>query len=264
MEEAPEDFVGPLLRDSPEATPIVTSPGLDESQASLDVQPLRSRMVPPPSRAVVPKPSMGKSSKEPPTLDELIPFAWLVLTVFQVACLASGVVPKIPLFSVMYNVIHKSPLAYFQVASPSYNFLYSKKVDKVEPSRWFKLWFLAKKGFSSEVRSHWSLSVASTLSAEDFAKTQAEIEKLRTDFPHALPHEVFCDEGVLIKSGASQGVDLLSLKYSSESCTMPHKVSYKTMTTGKDHLARVSKRKGVASSGDTSDASTLAPAPKKS
>ncbi|GAA0175882.1 hypothetical protein LIER_28977 [Lithospermum erythrorhizon] len=81
---------------------------------------------------------------------QLMPFAWLGLTVFQVACLSVGVVPNITLFSMMYNVIHKDPLKYFQVASSSYNFLSTKKVDKVEPSRRFKLWFLAQGGFGAE------------------------------------------------------------------------------------------------------------------
>ncbi|GAA0174466.1 hypothetical protein LIER_27851 [Lithospermum erythrorhizon] len=204
MEEAPEDFVGSLLRDSPEALPTTTSRGLDDTHGPLNVQPLRSRMRPPVPRTVAPKPSKGKSTKEPPTLEEvkaktipelitnyqlrqicnyyevpdevktriplggesvdapstkteapkegepegttvstfrvtslfweffnyglrfpmlgfveevlitldralgqLIPFAWLVLAVFQVACLSVGVVPNIVLFNVMYNVLHK-------------------------------------------------------------------------------------------------------------------------------------------------------------
>ncbi|GAA0166666.1 hypothetical protein LIER_21772 [Lithospermum erythrorhizon] len=41
-----------------------------------------------------------------------MPFAWLVLTVFQMACLSVRVLPNMALFSVMYNV------TYFQVASP--------------------------------------------------------------------------------------------------------------------------------------------------
>ncbi|GAA0161638.1 hypothetical protein LIER_17908 [Lithospermum erythrorhizon] len=41
--------------------------------------------------------------------DQLMPFAWLVLTVFEVACLAVGVVPNLALFCTMYNVIHKGP-----------------------------------------------------------------------------------------------------------------------------------------------------------
>ncbi|GAA0163633.1 hypothetical protein LIER_19448 [Lithospermum erythrorhizon] len=48
MEEAPEDFVGSLLRDSPEALPTTISQDLDDSQALLDVMSLRSRMGPPP------------------------------------------------------------------------------------------------------------------------------------------------------------------------------------------------------------------------
>ncbi|GAA0154391.1 hypothetical protein LIER_12385 [Lithospermum erythrorhizon] len=145
-------------------------------------------------------------------------------------------------------------------------------MEKVEPSRWFKLWFLAKGGFGSEVRHHWSLST-STLSTEDSTKTQTKVEKLRTGFPHALPHEVFCDEDVLIKAGLTKGVckfpnttllDLLSMKHSSWSCFMPHKFSYKVVTTGKDLLARISKRKSVAASDNTSDALSLAPIPKKS
>ncbi|GAA0158216.1 hypothetical protein LIER_38604 [Lithospermum erythrorhizon] len=78
MEETPEDFVGSLLRDSPEAPSTTTSPGLDDSQAALDVMPLLSRMGPPPnvpsiqsSKLVVPKPSKGKSSNESSTLEEV-------------------------------------------------------------------------------------------------------------------------------------------------------------------------------------------------
>ncbi|GAA0168721.1 hypothetical protein LIER_40621 [Lithospermum erythrorhizon] len=138
----------------------------------------------------------------------------------------------------MYDVIHKGPLAYFQVASPSYKFLYTKKVDKVEPNRWFKLWFLAQRGFGAEVRHHCS---------EDFAKTQAEVEKLRTGFPHALPHEVFCDGDVLIKAGMTKGVD-----------------KFPNITLGKDPLAQISKRKSVVVLESSLGASPLAPASKKS
>ncbi|GAA0144226.1 hypothetical protein LIER_42794 [Lithospermum erythrorhizon] len=137
---------------------------------------------------------------------QLMPFTWLVLTVFQVACLSIEVIPNLALLSIMYNVMHKGPLTYFQVASHSYNFLYTKKVDKVEPSRWCKLWFLAKNCFSDEVRVHWSLS-NTTLLAEDSAKTQTEVDLLRTGFPQALPHEVFCDKDVLIKATLTKGVD---------------------------------------------------------
>ncbi|GAA0140801.1 hypothetical protein LIER_02088 [Lithospermum erythrorhizon] len=115
-----------------------------------------------------------------------MPFASLVLTVFQVACLAVGIVPNLALFCTMYNVIHKGPLCCFQVTSPHYNFLYTKKMDKVETS-----------------------------------------------------------------------LVLLSYKYASGHCIMPHKVNYMSITTGKGVLARVSERK-----------STFAPevctAPKKS
>ncbi|GAA0155147.1 hypothetical protein LIER_12942 [Lithospermum erythrorhizon] len=41
MKEAPEDFLGSLLRDSSEAPPSTTSPDLDDSQDPLDVMPLR-------------------------------------------------------------------------------------------------------------------------------------------------------------------------------------------------------------------------------
>ncbi|GAA0159837.1 hypothetical protein LIER_16531 [Lithospermum erythrorhizon] len=68
MEEAHEDFVGPLLRDSPEANPSYTSPGLDDSHAPLDVQPLRPQMGPPPATVRVPvlKPSKGNPLKKNP------------------------------------------------------------------------------------------------------------------------------------------------------------------------------------------------------
>ncbi|GAA0143251.1 hypothetical protein LIER_03978 [Lithospermum erythrorhizon] len=39
MEEATEDFVGSLLRDSPEAPPTTTFPDLDDSQAPLTCNP---------------------------------------------------------------------------------------------------------------------------------------------------------------------------------------------------------------------------------
>ncbi|GAA0163409.1 hypothetical protein LIER_43641 [Lithospermum erythrorhizon] len=73
MEEALEDFVGSLLRDSLEAPPTTTSPDLDDSRAPLDVQPLCSRMGSPSDKArvSVSKSSKGKSSKEPPTLEEV-------------------------------------------------------------------------------------------------------------------------------------------------------------------------------------------------
>ncbi|GAA0175098.1 hypothetical protein LIER_41845 [Lithospermum erythrorhizon] len=93
-----------------------------------------------PTPWLVLRPLLGQTSSH----GLLIPFAWLALTVFQVACLAVEVVPNLALFCTMYNVIHKRPLCYFQVASPPYNFLYTKKVDKLEPSSWFELWFLAK------------------------------------------------------------------------------------------------------------------------
>ncbi|GAA0143264.1 hypothetical protein LIER_03989 [Lithospermum erythrorhizon] len=69
MEEEPQDFVGSLLKDSPEALHTAISPDLDDSRAPLDVQPLRSRMRPPTPRPIIPKPSKGKSSKEPHTLE---------------------------------------------------------------------------------------------------------------------------------------------------------------------------------------------------
>ncbi|GAA0155748.1 hypothetical protein LIER_13407 [Lithospermum erythrorhizon] len=71
MEETPKDFVGSFLRDSHEALPTSTSPGLDDSQDPLNVQPLHSSMGPPALRLVAPKPSNEKSTKEPPTLEEV-------------------------------------------------------------------------------------------------------------------------------------------------------------------------------------------------
>ncbi|GAA0164508.1 hypothetical protein LIER_39804 [Lithospermum erythrorhizon] len=46
-----------------------------------------------------------------------------------------------------------------------------------------------------------------TLHAENSAKTQSEVEKLRDGFSEALPHEVFCDRDVLIKAGLTKGAD---------------------------------------------------------
>ncbi|GAA0140303.1 hypothetical protein LIER_35215 [Lithospermum erythrorhizon] len=322
MEQAPDYFVGSLLRDSPEDPSTTTLPDLDDSHAPLDVQPLRSQMGPPPERvrALVSKgkSSKEKSSKQPPTLEEvkaktilglitdyqlrqirnqygpkvlsegtfasihkdttlfweffnyglrlpisgfvdevlmtldrtpsqLMPFTWFVLIVFQVDYLYVGVLPNLVLLSMMYNVIHKGPLSYFQVASSFYNFLYTKKVDKVEPSRWFKLWFLAQGGFGDKVQAHWYLS-PSTLSTEDSAKTQTEVEKL------------------LIKARMTAGInnfpnmtflELLSLKSSSGECVMPHKVNFKVLITGKDPLARISKQKSVAILESSSDVPSL-------
>ncbi|GAA0182981.1 hypothetical protein LIER_30477 [Lithospermum erythrorhizon] len=70
MEETLEDFVGSFVRDSPEALPISTSLGLDDSQGPLDVQLLRSSIGPPTPRPVALKSSKGKSTKDPPTLEE--------------------------------------------------------------------------------------------------------------------------------------------------------------------------------------------------
>ncbi|GAA0148791.1 hypothetical protein LIER_08133 [Lithospermum erythrorhizon] len=192
---------------------------------------------------------------------QLMHFSLLVLTVFHVAYLVVGVHPNMALFGTMYNVIHKGPLCYFQVASSSYNFLCTKKIDKVEPSRWFKLGFLAKGGFSDDVCAHWSFS-NSTVASEDSARTQAEVDKLRVGFPRALPHEVFCDRDVLIKAGLAKGVgkfpnvtllELLLQRDASGSCTMPHKVNFKLITSGKDPLAQISKRKGNSARDSSSE-----------
>ncbi|GAA0150065.1 hypothetical protein LIER_09087 [Lithospermum erythrorhizon] len=172
----------------------------------------------------------------------------------------------------MYNVIHKGPLCYFHVASSSYNFLYTEKVDKVEPTRWFKLWFLAKDGFGDDVCAHWSLS-PSTLDFEDSARTRSEVDKLRKGFPQPLPHEVFCDRDVLIKTGLARGVnkflditllELLFQKNASVSCVMPYKVNFKSITSGKDPLARISKRKGNSTLDSSSEVPADVPLPKKS
>ncbi|GAA0168503.1 hypothetical protein LIER_23208 [Lithospermum erythrorhizon] len=72
MEETPEEFVGSLLRDSLEAPPTSTSPYLGNSQITLDVQPLRSRMGPltkvAPTqnvRVAFPNPLRGRVPKSP-------------------------------------------------------------------------------------------------------------------------------------------------------------------------------------------------------
>ncbi|GAA0159258.1 hypothetical protein LIER_16079 [Lithospermum erythrorhizon] len=78
---------------------------------------------------------------------------------------------------------------------------------------------------------------------------------------------------VLIKAVLTKGVEkfpntilleLLSLKHSSGECVMPHKVSYKAVTTCKDPLAWISKRKNTATQGTSLGTSVVAPAPKKS
>ncbi|GAA0142554.1 hypothetical protein LIER_42731 [Lithospermum erythrorhizon] len=106
----------------------------------------------------------------------------------------------------------------------------------------------------------------STLHSENSIKTQSKVEKLRVGFPVTLPHEVFYDRDVLIKAGLTKGADnfpkftllaLLSCKHASRNCTMPHKVAYKAITSGKDVLKWVSKRKG-------SSAPEASTAPKKS
>ncbi|GAA0158586.1 hypothetical protein LIER_38689 [Lithospermum erythrorhizon] len=83
MSQTFDEFVGSLLRDSPEASNIAvgsgpTYPHVDDSQGPLDVMPLRSLMGPPadvpPARGssvAQPKPPKGKGSKEPPTLDQV-------------------------------------------------------------------------------------------------------------------------------------------------------------------------------------------------
>ncbi|GAA0169342.1 hypothetical protein LIER_40737 [Lithospermum erythrorhizon] len=189
MSQTSDEFVGSLLRESPEVTNVVAgsgvnSPNVEDSQGPLDVVPLRSLMGPPADVPVAqgprvnpPETSNGKGSKDPqawiyglrlPVVGfveevlvtlyrapgQLMTFAWLLLKVFQVACLVVGVSPNLALFCTIYNVIHKGPLYYFQVVFPQYNFLYTKKVDKVEFNRFFRLWFLAKGGFGDDVQAH--------------------------------------------------------------------------------------------------------------
>ncbi|GAA0163057.1 hypothetical protein LIER_19022 [Lithospermum erythrorhizon] len=83
MSQTSDEFVGSLLRDSPQASKVVvgsgfTSPNMDDSQGPLDMMPLRAVMGPPadvpPTRGssiAQPKPLKGKRSKEPPTLDHV-------------------------------------------------------------------------------------------------------------------------------------------------------------------------------------------------
>ncbi|GAA0163194.1 hypothetical protein LIER_19119 [Lithospermum erythrorhizon] len=61
MEEGNKDFVGSLLRDSLEASSPPNSSNLDDSQAPLDVMPLKSRMGPP----VVVPPSLNPKAFHP-------------------------------------------------------------------------------------------------------------------------------------------------------------------------------------------------------
>ncbi|GAA0171835.1 hypothetical protein LIER_41231 [Lithospermum erythrorhizon] len=71
MSQTSDEFAGSVLRDNPKAPPAVTSSDLDDSQVPLDVQPLNSRMGPPPPRPVASKSSKGKASKDQPTLEEV-------------------------------------------------------------------------------------------------------------------------------------------------------------------------------------------------
>ncbi|GAA0152878.1 hypothetical protein LIER_11246 [Lithospermum erythrorhizon] len=299
MEEGNEDFVGSLLRDSPETTSPSNPLSLDDSQAPLDVMPISSRMGPPADmpiakkpKATNPKPSKGKSSKEPPTLqsfkvkivlgliieyqlppirnyydipDEVMTRIPLegesvdttstkvapskeVLTVFQVVCLAVGVLPNMALFSTMYNVIHKDPWLISKLPlPPRTSFI---------PKRWIKL----------------SLPVGSSCGFSP-RETQAEVDKLKEGFPNALPHEVFCYRDVLIKTELAKGakkfpnitlLNLLLQTNASGSCTMPHKVSFKAVTSGKDPLARIFKIKGSSARDTSSEVPPVAPPPKKS
>ncbi|GAA0152131.1 hypothetical protein LIER_10688 [Lithospermum erythrorhizon] len=97
-----------------------------------------------------------------------------------------------------------------------------------------------KGGFSYNVCAHWSLS-NSTLASEDSTMTQAEVDKLRVGFPKALHQEVFCDRDVLIKA-----------------------VNFKVVTSRKDPLVRISKRKGKSACESSSETLSVAPPPKKS
>ncbi|GAA0141390.1 hypothetical protein LIER_02542 [Lithospermum erythrorhizon] len=100
-----------------------------------------------------------------------------------------------------------------------------------------------------------------------------EIEKLKKGFPEPLLHEVFCDEDLLIKAGLTRGVskfhhtslrELLALKQSSGSCIMPHKVSFKAVTSGKDVLAKVPKRKKTTAPRESSEVPSPTHVSKKS
>ncbi|GAA0183166.1 hypothetical protein LIER_30630 [Lithospermum erythrorhizon] len=57
---------------------------------------------------------------------QLGPFAWVVVTTFQVGCLSVGIMPSVNLFSKIFNVVHQGVLTYFHIRSGVKNMLYSQ------------------------------------------------------------------------------------------------------------------------------------------
>ncbi|GAA0166068.1 hypothetical protein LIER_21315 [Lithospermum erythrorhizon] len=100
-----------------------------------------------------------------------------------------------------------------------------------------------------QIRNHYGIPEA--------VKTRILLEGESVDTPSTktdLPQE---------PEALSEG-ELLSLKHFSGECVMPHKVNFKAVTTCKDPLARISKRKNVAISESSSGVPPLAPTSKKS
>ncbi|GAA0183244.1 hypothetical protein LIER_42364 [Lithospermum erythrorhizon] len=161
MSQSSDDF-GPL-----DAVPLHSVIG-----PPADVPPIQDSQVPPPDI------SKGKGSKEPASLESVkaktIPGstdAFCMACPYRVPSSLFGCRGGSQLGVVEYHVQRhpQGPLTYLQVASPYYNF-FIKKMDKVEPCWWYRLWFLGKGGFGEEVRAHWSLT-NTTLHAEDSPKT---------------------------------------------------------------------------------------------
>ncbi|GAA0185925.1 hypothetical protein LIER_33213 [Lithospermum erythrorhizon] len=105
------------------------------------------------------------------------------------------------------------------------------------------------------------------------------MEKLRKGFPHALPHEVFCGEDVLIKAGLTKAVDkfprvtLLDFSvYSLFSCLKPFsrmvsiwgKTHWLGFLKKRIHLLNLPRRKRDPSLESSSEVSAVVPPSKKS
>ncbi|GAA0154467.1 hypothetical protein LIER_12439 [Lithospermum erythrorhizon] len=222
---------------------------MDDSQGFLDVMPLRSIIGPPanvpPTRGqqvTQSETSKSKRSKDPPTLDQVR------------AKTVPGLITEAQLRAIRnhYDFSDEGLSATSKWLLPN--------ITSYTPRRWIKLrpavgsgcgfWPKGDSGMTFVLISPWPIL---PFMPRTLPRHKGDIDKLRAGFPEAIPHEVFCDRDVLIKAGLTKGADnfpkfkllaLLSHKHAFGNCTMPHKVAYKSITSGKDVLARVSKRKG--------------------
>ncbi|GAA0176518.1 hypothetical protein LIER_29495 [Lithospermum erythrorhizon] len=255
---SPEDFVGSLLRDSPMALPTTTSQDLDDSQAPLDVMPLRSRMGPPldvppsqSSKSGVPIYTKGKSSKEPPTLEKVKAKIILeLITDYQLRQIRNH-------YDIPDEVKTRIPLEGESVDTPSTKTEAPREGMPVRTFRDTTLFWeflnyglpLPVSGFVDDVLMTLDRALGQLMSFAWLVLTVFQVACLSVGvlpnmalysvMYNAFPHEV-CDQDVLIKARLTKGVDkfpdttileLLSLKHSSGGCVMPHKVNFKAVTT---------------------------------